>query len=82
MGGAGFEPAKAEPADLQSAPFDRFGNPPPARFVISRKSAGTEILILRNLEKSQRQESKLRPADYKSAALPTELRWRIWNAQI
>ena len=28
MGGAGFEPAKAEPADLQSAPFDRFGNPP------------------------------------------------------
>ena len=28
MGGAGFEPAKAEPTDLQSVPFDRFGNPP------------------------------------------------------
>ena len=28
MGGAGFEPAKAEPSDLQSDPFDRFGNPP------------------------------------------------------
>ena len=28
VGGAGFEPAKAEPTDLQSVPFDRFGNPP------------------------------------------------------
>ena len=27
-GGAGFEPAKAEPTDLQSVPFDRFGTPP------------------------------------------------------
>ena len=26
--GAGFEPAKAEPADLQSDPFDRSGTPP------------------------------------------------------
>ena len=25
MGRAGFEPTKAEPTDLQSAPFDRFG---------------------------------------------------------
>ena len=29
--GAGFEPAKAKPADLQSAPFDRFGILPPKR---------------------------------------------------
>lgn len=28
MGGAGFEPAKAEPSDLQSDPFDRSGNRP------------------------------------------------------
>ena len=28
VGGAGFEPAKAEPTDLQSVPFDRFGTPP------------------------------------------------------
>jgi hypothetical protein len=28
MGSAGFEPAKAEPADLQSAPFGHFGNSP------------------------------------------------------
>ena len=26
--GAGFEPAKAEPSDLQSDPFDRSGTPP------------------------------------------------------
>ena len=29
--GGGFEPPKAEPADLQSAPFDRSGNPPKFR---------------------------------------------------
>ncbi len=28
MGRTGFEPVKAEPADLQSAPFDRFGTYP------------------------------------------------------
>jgi hypothetical protein len=28
MGGAGFEPAKALPTDLQSVPFDHSGNPP------------------------------------------------------
>ncbi len=28
MEGAGFEPAKAEPTDLQSVPFDRSGTPP------------------------------------------------------
>ena len=26
--GVGFEPTKAKPADLQSAPFDHFGIPP------------------------------------------------------
>ena len=30
MAGPGFEPGKAEPADLQSAPFDRSGIPPQA----------------------------------------------------
>ena len=38
MGGAGFEPAKAEPTDLQSVPFDRFGNPPSGSF--TRKIGG------------------------------------------
>ena len=31
MAGAGFEPAKAEPTDLQSVPFDRSGIPPEVR---------------------------------------------------
>ena len=29
--GEGFEPPKAEPADLQSAPVDRLGTPPKGR---------------------------------------------------
>ena len=29
--GGGFEPPKAEPADLQSAPFGRSGTPPSIR---------------------------------------------------
>ena len=32
--GVGFEPTKAEPADLQSAPFDRSGTPPKCKLVI------------------------------------------------
>ncbi len=48
----GFEPLKAKPADLQSAPFDHSGTPP---------------------QWSRRSDLNGRPADYKSAALPTEL---------
>jgi hypothetical protein len=36
VGGAGFEPTKAEPTDLQSAPFDRFGIPPDVSFKKSK----------------------------------------------
>ena len=36
MEGAGFEPAKAEPADLQSAPVDRLGTPPRRKPIIVR----------------------------------------------
>ena len=31
--GVGFEPTKAEPADLQSAPVDRLGTPPETQAV-------------------------------------------------
>ncbi len=34
--GGGFEPPKAEPADLQSAPFDRSGTPPAGKPGIMR----------------------------------------------
>ncbi len=66
MGGAGFEPAKALPSDLQSDPFDRSGNPP------------WKIVYLTNIKgqsRSQRRDLNPQPADYKSAALPIELRW-------
>jgi hypothetical protein len=33
--GEGFEPSKAEPADLQSAPFDRSGTPPSKRAILA-----------------------------------------------
>ena len=32
--GEGFEPSKAEPTDLQSAPFDRSGTPPKTELCI------------------------------------------------
>ena len=55
--GAGFEPAKAEPSDLQSDPFDRSGTPPR---IFSKKWC-------------RQRESNSRPTDYKSVALPAEL---------
>jgi hypothetical protein len=42
--GEGFEPSKAEPADLQSAPFGRSGTPPenePAILIEARVSVNT-----------------------------------------
>ena len=39
--GAGFEPAKAEPADLQSAPVDRLGTPPEILMMVP--TAGIEL---------------------------------------
>ena len=39
--GAGFEPAKAEPADLQSAPVDRLGIPPEILMMVP--TAGIEL---------------------------------------
>ena len=44
--GEGFEPSKAEPADLQSAPFDRSGTPPESLtkpFIIFSESAGVKL---------------------------------------
>ncbi len=54
--GEGFEPSKAEPADLQSAPFDRSGTQP-------------NIFLWCRLS-----ESNQSPTDYKSVALPDELK--------
>ncbi len=62
----GFEPPKAEPADLQSAPFNHSGTSP-------KRHAEH---LPQTLPWSQRRESNPRPTDYKSVALPSELRWR------
>ena len=37
--GEGFEPPKAEPADLQSAPVDRLGTPPPTKIIVRESLA-------------------------------------------
>ena len=55
----GFEPSKAEPADLQSAPFGHSGTSP--QFI----------------EWCHLSDSNQPPADYKSAALPDELKRQI-----
>ena len=63
VGREGFEPPKASPTDLQSAPFDRSGISPFVCAILLGLCVGT----------SRWTDSNRRPADYKSAALPTEL---------
>ena len=58
--GGGFEPPKSLTTDLQSVPFGRSGIPPDDEAVVSMWS--------------WRWDSNPQPADYKSAALPIELR--------
>ena len=60
----GFEPSKAAPADLQSAPFDHLGTSP---CLSTGADEGTRTL---------------KPADYKSAALPIELRRLVFNDKV
>ncbi len=45
--GVGFEPTKAEPADLQSAPFGHSGTPP--KFGAATKSRTRDLLITSQL---------------------------------
>src|SRR5690554_433379 len=64
-GGGRIRTCEALASDLQSDPFGHSGTPPEQ--IRSREPAKT-------LNWSWRTESNPRPADYKSAALPTELR--------
>ena len=67
----GFEPPKAAPADLQSAPFDRSGTSP--RLFLGPQLRGPSHKITTTQSQniwSWRWESNPQPADYKSAALP------------
>ena len=82
--GEGFEPSKPVAADLQSAPFDRSGTPPFCRCLDVALRIRTRLCRQLSFEtffsKSWRRESNPLPADYKSAALPSELRQRNLTA--
>jgi hypothetical protein len=84
--GGGFEPPKASPTDLQSVPFDRSGTPP--KQLIRHANAPPpkgpipgELFAYSGIHRiwSQRRDSNPRPTDYKSVALPAELRWRAFD---
>ena len=68
--GAGFEPAKAEPSDLQSDPFDRFGNPPfPATY--RRPSLGDHPSVQRGPNQAEQPAADQgRPAEAAALARP------------
>ncbi len=80
--GGGFEPPKASPTDLQSVPFDHSGTPPERLNIRSPKTnrhGCIDDAVTLPLKWSQRRDSNPRPTDYKSVALPAELRWHIIN---
>ena len=76
VGEGGFEPPKSVTTDLQSAPFGRSGTLP--FIAISKRAYLCELQVFHCRIKSWWTDSNPRPADYKSAALPTELHQRIF----
>gem|GEM_PF-1558835 len=68
--GDGFEPSKAEPADLQSAPFGHSGTPP-GIFILNRRFPNASIKRFSNEKKMVEgdgfEPSKAEPADLQSA---------------
>ena len=67
----GFEPPKRNVTDLQSAPFGHSGTPP--YLLLSHTDHGACPVQLYAEAWSWWTDLNPRPADYKSAALPTEL---------
>lgn len=47
MGRVGFEPTKAKPADLQSAPFDRFGIDPIYFQIIKQRQTFVKLILFK-----------------------------------
>ena len=70
MGEDGFEPSKLKATDLQSAPFGHSG-------ILPLKNPPT---VAGRIVWSWWTDSNPRPADYKSAALPTELHQRFFSS--
>ncbi len=63
--GDGFEPSKAEPADLQSAPFGHSGTPP--EFCSCLNQIKNDSNMLNMVEGDGFEPSKAEPADLQSA---------------
>ena len=75
--GGGFEPPKALPTDLQSVPFSHSGTPPKDLPEKGSFSLSLQIYFVKTYYWSWRWDLNPQPADYKSAALPVELRQLI-----
>src|SRR5690606_25830800 len=76
--GAGFEPAKAAPADLQSAPFGHSGTPPRIHLSPRLTVEAQPLFYHRRLFRSRATwswgwDSNPQPEVYKTPALPIEL---------
>jgi hypothetical protein len=52
--GEGFEPSKAEPADLQSAPFDHSGTPPKQKNKIQNQKTRNKYLLKSLIQRKAR----------------------------
>ena len=74
VGGAGFEPAKALPSDLQSDPFDRSGNPPPNPTDVNDTPGAPAAKNQRTSAIGPTLTIKLPPTAQK---LPTPARWLL-----
>ena len=75
--GGGFEPPKAPPTDLQSVPFGRSGTPPLLQIIAKNLTVhyiATFLLFMQQKNWSWRWDLNPQPPDYKSGALPIELR--------
>ena len=77
MDGDGFEPSKPVATDLQSVPFDRSGTRPGDYVNVEVRLWLTQLRL-----ESWRRDLNPQPADYKSAALPVELRQRLFLVRV
>jgi hypothetical protein len=77
--GGGFEPPKAEPTDLQSAPFDRSGTPPKMQktldFRLQYNLMSREFYFFLSRRSPQR-DSNPRPADSYPLSLSRPRQWQ------
>gem|GEM_PF-4416024 len=81
VGRRGFEPLKSKDSGFTVRPIWPLWNLPlwPALKQLNLKNACSSLLLNKKVQMSQRRDSNPRPADYKSAALPTELLWHIYS---